>query len=61
MNPALQLAEALARLNKAHHELEEAKSRVPLYTGDAYPEDYYLDESREHRAAAIEFYDLIKP
>lgn len=49
------LAAAMFRLINAGDALREAVARVPRYTGQWSPEDYYAEEQEEYNRAADGF------
>lgn len=57
---ALEFADALFRLQEARANLDAAINRVPNYTGQHNPEDYYRDEQAEFNMAARAVYHLVK-
>jgi len=53
-NRALELADAICEVSLAKKALEKAMGRVPNYTAQWDPEDYYADEQERYfRAAEI--------
>lgn len=58
---AYELAKAVLRLVRAEAELTDARDRVPDYTGQWSPADYYEDQQEEYNRAADALHGLIHP
>lgn len=57
---AQEFAAGVVDLMQAHTALEEAKKRVPDYTGQWAEEDYYANEQEAYNRAADSLYELVK-
>jgi hypothetical protein len=53
------LCNAIVEMIRCEDELNEAKSRVPSYTGQWNPIDFYADEQEAFNRAADKVHDLI--
>ncbi|MCS4088787.1 hypothetical protein [Rhizobium sp. BK176] len=56
----LKLAEAVERLLETKAELEKARGKVPGYTAQWDPKDYYADAQEDHNRAVDNYADAVR-